>query len=443
MKQTEPDVANSDDLLFERLNSVLKSPVELLKWEQVSSSWQAQIRQASISHILPHYLIFPHTLDSLAQVVKLAYQNNWKIMPAGNGSKLNWGGLVKNIQLVVSTARLNRLVDHAVEDLTVTVEAGIKLADLQNHLAKKGQFLPIDPSYPDSATIGGVVATADTGSWRQRYGGVRDLVLGLSFVRSDGEIAKAGGRVVKNVAGYDLMKLFTGSYGTLGIISQVTFRLYPLPETSSTVMLTGDADNIAQARQTIVSSALTPTAADLLSPSLVQSLETERKMGLMLRFQGISESVAKQVNQLQSLARQLNLKVSLYTGNDEENLGKKVKELVTIPYADSAITCKIGILPSAAGALLSQFDTLGIIHLSSGLGKLSLDDNNYFSILEKIRNFCQNHQGFMTILESPATIKEKFEPWGYSGNALPVMQKLKQQFDAKNILNPNRFLSNI
>ena len=443
MNQTYSYVDNSQNILLNQLNSVIKPPVDLLKWEQVSTYWQAQIRKASISHILPHFLIFPHTSNSLAQIVKLAHQNNWKIMSAGNGSKLNWGGLVKNIQLVVSTAKLNRIIEHTVEDLTVTVEAGVKLADLQEILSEKGQFLAIDPTYPDSATIGGIVATADTGSWRQRYGGVRDLVLGLSFVRSDGEIAKAGGKVVKNVAGYDLMKLFTGSYGTLGIISQVTFRLYPIPETSTTVIVTGEPENIAKARQIIVSSGLTPTAADLLSPSLMQSLELGEKMGLTIRFQSISESVKKQINQVEFIAQQLSLKVSLYANNDEKNLGKKVKELVTIAHSDSAISCKIGILPSAAVDLLSQFDTLGIIHISSGLGRLCLQQNNSLIILEKIRHFCENNQGFLTVLESPATIKEKFEPWGYSGNALPVMQRLKQQFDPQDILNPNRYFSKI
>ena len=438
MNQNESDVANSQDTLFHQLNSVIKSPVDMVEWDRVSSSWQNQIQKAIASHTIPHYLIFPHTLDSLAQVVQLAHQNNWKIMPAGNGSKLNWGGLVKNIPLVISTAKLNSIIDYAVEDLTVTVEAGVKLADLQSFIAEKGQFLPIDPTYPDSATIGGIVATADTGSWRQRYGGVRDLVLGLSFVRSDGKIAKAGGKVVKNVAGYDLMKLFTGSYGTLGIISQVTFRLYPIPETSTTVMLSGDTDKIAQAKQIIVSSGLTPTAADLLSPSLVRSLERKEEIGIMLRFQSINDSVKQQLNQIESLAQKLNLKISLHTESDEENLWKKVKELVTIARSDSAITCKIGVLPSAAAIFFSQFDSLGIIHISSGLGRVSLEQDNAMILLKRIRDFCQNNQGFLTVLESATTIKEKFEPWGYSSNALPVMQRLKQQFDSQNILNPNR-----
>jgi glycolate oxidase FAD binding subunit len=122
---------------------------------------------------------------------------------------------------------MQQLIEHAVGDLTVTVEAGMQFAHLQAQLAKLGQFLALDPDFPQSATMGGIVATASTGSLRQRYGSVRDQLLGINFVRADGQVASAGGRVVKNVAGYDLMKLFTGAYGTLGAISSVTFRVHP------------------------------------------------------------------------------------------------------------------------------------------------------------------------------------------------------------------------
>ena len=159
---------------------------------------------------------------------------------------------------IVSTQKLDRLIAHAVGDLTVTVEAGMKFAKLQEILATAGQFLPLDPAYPDRASIGGIIATADTGSLRHRYGGVRDLLLGITFVRADGKIAKAGGRVVKNVAGYDMMKLFTGAYGTLGILTEVTFRVYPLPTTEGTVILTGAADKLANLAKILLSKYFDP-----------------------------------------------------------------------------------------------------------------------------------------------------------------------------------------
>ncbi|MGB3267039.1 MAG: FAD-binding oxidoreductase, partial [Microcoleus sp.] len=251
-------------------------------WQDTEAVWQNRVEKAVAPGTSIDCTVYPHTQAELAAVIACARRNRWAVLPAGSGSKLDWGGLVKldpdppqppltrgeqdvvKVPLfkgdlggspdaggiaAVSTARLNRLVEHAVGDLTVTAEAGMKFADLQEILGKSGQFLPIDPAYPQQATLGGIVATAGAGSLRHRYRGVRDLLLGITFVRSDGKIAVAGGRVVKNVAGYDLMKLLTGAYGTLGIISQVTFRVYPLPESSGTVILTGETNALAQAAQ--------------------------------------------------------------------------------------------------------------------------------------------------------------------------------------------------
>src|SRR4028119_921788 len=265
--------------------------------------WQERVEKAVAPGTKIDCTVYPNTQEELAAVIAWAAQNRCAVLPCGSGSKLDWGGLVKldpadppgaGAIAVASTARLNRLVEHAVGDLTVTAEAGMKFADLQLLLAAAGQFLRIDPAYPQQATLGGIVATADAGSLRHRYRGVRDLLLGMTFVRSDGKIAVAGGRVVKNVAGYDLMKLFTGSFGTLGVISQVTFRVYPLHLSSQTVLLTGEADAIATATQTLLASALTPTAADLLSAQLVNTLEAGAGMGLLVRFQSIAESVKQQ-----------------------------------------------------------------------------------------------------------------------------------------------------
>jgi glycolate oxidase FAD binding subunit len=426
-----------------QLQSLVNSDLELLELSNASSYWQKQISQAVINPISPIYLVFPETVEILAAVVKQAQQHQWRILICGNGSKLDWGGLAKDIQLVVSIQKCDRIIEHAVGDLTVTIEAGVKLADLQEKLRSHGQFLPIDPAYPQSATIGGIVATADTGSWRQRYGGIRDLLLGLSFVRADGEIAKAGGRVVKNVAGYDLMKLFTGAYGTLGIISQVTFRTYPLVATSQTIILTGKADDLAQATQTIRNSSLTPTAMDLLSASVIEQLELKAGIGLITRFQTIPQSIKQQLEQVQAIAQKLNLTVTDYQDSDETNLWHKLAAIIRIPGTDTAIICKIGIAPAAAAIFLQSkpvvaSNSLAMIHAASGVGQIQLKSQDMSSIAE-MRSLCQQNQGFLTILKAPQTVKQQLDVWGYTGNALKTMQTIKQKFDSKQILNPDRF----
>ncbi|AFY46663.1 FAD/FMN-dependent dehydrogenase [Nostoc sp. PCC 7524] len=387
----------------------------------------------------PSCLVYPQTQAQLAAVIATAYSHNWRVLPCGSGSKLSWGGLAQDIDVVVSTERLNQLIEHAVGDLTITVEAGMKFGYLQQLLTDSRQFLALDPSTPELATIGGIVATADTNSLRQRYGSVRDQLLGITFIRADGQIAKAGGRVVKNVAGYDLMKLFTGSYGTLGIISQVTFRVYPLQETSGTVVLTGKAEAISQAANTLRGSALTPTQADLLSMQLVSSLGLGAGMGLIARFQSINESVKEQSHRVLELGQTLGLEGAVYSGADEDSLWQRLQEQIHTPASESAITCKIGILPTAAVEVLTGVE-IGLVHLSSGLGIVQVQDK--IQVL-KVRSLCQSRNGFLTVIKAPVAVKQQIDVWGYTGNALSLMRRIKEQFDSKNILNPGRFVGGI
>ncbi|MEH1874262.1 FAD-binding oxidoreductase [Nostoc sp.] len=408
-------------------------------WENIELNQQKRIQQAVASGKLPSCIVYPRTQEQLATVIATAYTNNWRVLPCGSGSKLNWGGLAKSIDVVVSTERINQLIEHAVGDLTVTVEAGMKFCDLQTLLVKSRQFLALDPTAPESATIGGIVATGDTGSLRQRYGSVRDQLLGITFVRADGQIAKAGGRVVKNVAGYDLMKLLTGCYGTLGFISQLTFRLYPLSETSGTVVLTGKAEAVSQAADILRGSALTPVQADLLSTKLVSSLGLGEGLGLIARFQSISESVKEQSNRVLEVGQKLGLDGAIFADGDEANLWQRLQERIHTTATESVITCKIGVLPTAAVEILTQVE-LGLIHISSGLGLLQLESKNQ---VLKVRDRTQAHSGFLTILSAPMAVKEQIDVWGYTGNGLPLMRRIKEQFDSKNILSPGRFVGGI
>ena len=427
-----------------QLKSILDSQTELIELARADDYWQEQINKAVIVNDAPIYLVFPPTREILGQIVKLAKEQQWRILICGNGSKLGWGNRGKNIQLVVSLQKCDRLIEHAIGDLTVTVEAGMKLADLQAKLRSQNQFLPLDPSYPDTATLGGIVATADAGSWRQRYGGVRDLLLGLSFVRADGAVAKAGGRVVKNVAGYDLMKLFTGAYGTLGIISQLTFRTYPLVSTSSTMLLTGQASKLAQATQIIRNSGLTPIALDLLSPAVVEQLGVKGNIGLVMRWETIAESIAQQQEQVVAIAQKLDLKIDSYQDLAANELWHRCATLTTIPSSAAAVTCKFGIIATSAVNFLQlkqviEADITARIHVSKGVGTLQLAEANEQAI-DQIRSYCQQHSGFLTILDAPSWLKQKLDVWGYTGNALKTMQTIKNQFDPQNILNSDRFL---
>ena len=426
----------------EELESIVGSSGICLR-QDTEPFWQERVEKAVAPGTSIACTVYPNTQEELAALIACARQNRWRVLPCGSGSKLDWGGLVEGVNIAVSTARLNRLVEHAVGDLTVTAAAGMKFADLQAVLGAAGQFLPIDPAYPQQATLGGIVATADTGSLRHRYRGVRDLLLGITFVRSDGKIAVAGGRVVKNVAGYDLMKLFTGSYGTLGIISQVTFRVYPLPESSGTVILTGEAGALAQAAQILLSSALTPTAVDLLSPDLVTKLGLGKGTGLIVRFQSIAESVQQQSARLLEVGEKLGLQGTKCSENDEHQLWQRLPETMWNYGTKSAIICKIGIRPSEAVKAINELPIQdALIHAGSGLGVLRFETATAETLLQ-VRQKCEAKGGFLTVLVAPTDIKQELDVWGYTGSAIDVMGRIKQQFDPENILSPNRFLSGI
>ncbi|MEM6755362.1 MAG: FAD-binding oxidoreductase [Cyanobacteria bacterium P01_C01_bin.38] len=397
-----------------------------------------QIKKAVSPESLPGCIVYPQTQEQLAEVISVAYRNKWRVLPMGNGSKLKWGSLTK-VDIVVSTQRLNKIINHAVGDLTLTVEAGVKFADIQATLAKHNQILALNPTTPDLATIGGIIATNDTGSLRQRYGSVRDQLLGVIFVRADGQIAHAGGKVVKNVAGYDLMKLFTGSYGSLSIITEATFRLYPMQSASGTVMLTGSKEAISQAADIIRGSALTPTQAELLSFQLVSNMGLGKGLGLITRFESIPESIEEQLNQVLQVGEKLGLTGAVYSDTEETNLWQRLPEQIHLPESGSEITCKIGVLPNAAVEILDRAE-LGSINISTGLGILRFEDET--KVLE-MRNLCEQNSGFLTVLSAPIEVKQKIDVWGYSGNGLELMRAIKKQFDSENILSPGRFVAGI
>lgn len=389
---------------------------------------------------IPLPIGMPTSAEELAELVTIANRTKLPLVVAGNSTKLDWGGIVTGAKSIVSTQKLDRLIAHAVGDLTITVEAGIEFAKLQEILATAGQFLPLDPAYPNKSTIGGIIATADTGSLRYRYGGVRDLLLGISFIRADGKIAKAGGRVVKNVAGYDMMKLFTGSYGTLGILTAVTLRVYPLATNTGTVILTGAVDGLRNAAKVLLASTLTPIAVDVLSKAFSQHLEISNDPSLVVKFATIPASIAQQSEQLLAIAKGFGLKGGMWQGAQEEQLWNGIQTGI---WGDTAIGCKLGVRSTAAVETIELLDRLSentskaVIHLNSGIGACTLTDSNHIKF---IRAHCEVAGGFLSVLQAPVDVKEKIDVWGYRGNALPLMREIKQQFDPTGILNPGKCL---
>ena len=188
-----------------------------------------KVSEYSYDNCIPQVVVEPETVKDIQNIQRYASKNSYTVLPAGSGTKLGIGNLAPNPDIVLSTKHLNKVIEYEPADLTVTVEAGMLLKDLQITLSKHRQFLPFDPPYADRCTIGGIVATNTSGPQRLGYGTARNLVLGMHVVHADGKMVKSGGKVVKNVAGYDLNKLYIGAFGTLGIITDVSLKLAPLP----------------------------------------------------------------------------------------------------------------------------------------------------------------------------------------------------------------------
>jgi glycolate oxidase FAD binding subunit len=426
-------------------------------FEQLPATWQANLQACQRSEYSLPAVVYPRNPAELAEVVACAAHNQWRILPCGQGSKLNWGGLLQDIDVVISSQHLNQLIDHAAGDMTVTVQAGMPFVQLQDTLSQVRQMVALDPSFPTQASIGGIVASRDGGALRHRYGGVRDFVLGVSFVRSDGQLVKAGGRVVKNVAGYDLMKLLTGSFGSLGMITELTLRLYPQPETSQTLLVTGDPTALNPLLQTLLRSSLTPTSVDLLSSQILATqfgatqFGATATMGLLVRFQGLAASIHQQLQTLQTWVDPNQLDVQVF--REDAQLWPQLQTLMdTAP----PFLCRIGCLPATSPTTLATLTQLcqaadvqlwGRLHAGFGVGMLGLqgEPDALLALLPKLRHCCQQAQGYLTLLQAPVTLKQTalergFEIWGYAGNALELMRQIKHQFDPTQMFSPQRFV---
>lgn len=417
----------------------LSDIVPVTPWDALPPAMADPLQQALQPNLLPVGIVTPHTVDQLSAVVAKLHHDRIAMVPMGSGSKLDWGAPVTQPAVFISTERLNKIVDHAIGDLTVTAQAGIKFETLQSVLQQSGQFWAIDPSFP-SGTIGGIVATGDSGALRHRYNSVRDMVLGIEFVRSDGKIVKAGGRVVKNVAGYDLMKLLTGSYGTLGILTQITVRLYPNQEASQTILLAGDAEILQRAIQRILNSGLTPTAMDLLSLGTMKVLELGSSMGLLIQFQGLTESVQEQCDRVLELGK------SLFLNAEIQAIDQLLWNQVSHSMMPGEVVCKWAVRSNQTVSTLLQVqatvpEAIARFHVSGGLGQLQLKADVASDVVQKIRSICELNGGFLSILIAPSTLKSQLDIWGFRGNGESWMRSIRQQFDPLNILSPGRMES--
>ena len=392
-----------------------------------------------ISGGFPQFIAEPKDEKQLAAALSIANEAGIAVVPRGGGTKLDWGNPPKKTHLLLSTVRLNRIVEHVWADLTVTVEAGCTLKTLQKKLAQHGQRLALDALWPERATIGGVLSTNDSGSLRLRFGALRDLIIGVTIALPDGTLASSGGKVVKNVAGYDLPKLVTGAFGTLGVITRAVFRLHPLPRSAKTFTFT------AENHWTLQQHILAIQDSQLAHTSLqIRSASGENPSADIL-FEATEAGLAAQEAQLQKLLGSVRVaQISEKSWNARQDLWKSP--------ANETLLAKISLLPTNVAKTLDSLNSIGdsrnvtwhIVLQATGIGMLRMEaaPSQMSAAVEHLRGELQSRGGSLVAPHRPAELSS-IDAWGDAGDTVPLMRAVKHQLDPKNTLNPGRFIGGI
>jgi glycolate oxidase subunit GlcD len=403
--------------------------------------------------------VTPGSVAEVCEIMKLASSEGWAVVPAGAMSWLDAGNSLERINVVLSTKRLSRVIEHEPADLVAIAEAGAGLNSFNDTLAKNGQWLPLDPPDDGRATIGGVVATGLGGAQKFGYGAPRRHAIGMKVVLADGSLIKVGGRVVKNVAGYDLCKLFTGSYGTLGVIVEINFKLRPRPFATRTILALGNREDLFAGARRIIDSRLFPVALELLSPSLAQ--ETTWADGrdhlLLVRFAGSVNAVAQQTASAIELLPYDSREASARIEPDDSGIWQSLAALPMRFHKD--LVWRVGLRPGDVEAFLENLEKTRLKNdfepmWQAGVGdggvrfvdRLQHDDNLSDKIedrlVDRIEALRANAKslGAALIIEHAATeIKNRVNAWGTLGRSARVMQRVKQELDPDRILSPGRF----
>jgi glycolate oxidase FAD binding subunit len=347
----------------------------------------------------------PSTPDELARVLREAAQAGHAVVPVGGGRAGGMGGVLHRAGLELHTTRLDRVIEHSPADMVVTVEAGITLEALQEALKKSNQFLPMDPFNSPGHTIGGLLATGWSGPLRLGYGTARDFLIGIRVALPDGRLATAGGRVVKNVSGYDLMKLHLGAMGSLGVIVAASFKVFPRPLHDLTLESHGSWD----AADAALATPMAPCAVEVFSDGRV-----------LVRYLGSRDAVTQTADSL----GWTQVDVSVWDAHARGSFDSWAR--IAVPRADlERVVESLG-----PGADWWASPGAGVAHWSFGDFDAAID----------ARRLAEAAGGSLVLLAAPDAVKARLGAWGTPPPTLEVMRRLKAAFDPDHVLNPGRFL---
>ncbi|MBI4507261.1 MAG: FAD-binding oxidoreductase [Chloroflexi bacterium] len=401
-----------------------------------------ELAALAIHGIRPRLVCVPQSVAEVSAALRVAGAAGLAIIPAGGLTQLGLGAPPRRSDVLLDLRALAAVVEYAPEDLTATVQAGMRLVDLRRLLAERGQFLPLNPPLPDDATVGGILATNAHGSWRARYGALRDLLIGSRVVHGDGLVSHSGGKVVKNVAGYDLNKAWVGSLGTLGVVVEATFKLQPLPAArgwseaafADVAAAVGAAGRLARAP-------LPYLGAELLTPRAAAAVGLAAEHLLVVEWGGPAAAVARCQREWPALAhaaearragdRQAAPPTATWGSADEVVLRASLPLGHVVPLL-AELESQWPAAGAVAQALTGTIRAAGPLELGPGA-----------PLVRHLRGFATALGGWLVVERAPLALKEQVDVWGPPAGPLELMRRLKQAFDPAGIMNHGRFVGGL
>lgn len=403
----------------------------------------------AIDGVAPAAIARPRNAAELCRVLAAANDRALAVAPRGGGAMLHLGNPIERLDLVVDLAALNSIVSHNAADLTLVVEAGITLAALRRALAEQAQFLGLDAPLPDRATIGGILASGASGPLKWHYGSPRDLVIGMQVALPDGRLTHSGGQVVKNVSGYDMARLHVGGLGTLGVITEVSFKLTPMPRRESTLVARfTDAQSCIAAALGVFNSSVMPLAMTAYDAAVGARIDSgDAAQTLAVRLGARPRTLQRMENETHAILSKRSASIDRL--DDAADLWERLADFGWQPDYQPAMSARIALLPTQIPLIaeaLSRDEGAAIVS-QPGYGMINAhwfgDAVDLADALRRAREAVHRAGGTLIVERAPLSVKPGVDIWDYNGDSLAVMRGLKAQYDPNRILNPNRFAGGI
>jgi glycolate oxidase FAD binding subunit len=414
----------------------------------------------------PECVVYPTTAEEVAAVLRSAAEHDLGVIPCRNGTKLAIGNPPRRYDVALSLKDMNRVWHYEPADLTVTAEPGMKFGDFQHFVGRQGLWLPLDPPGGARASLGGIIATNAAGPLRLAYGAPRDIVLGMKIATTEGKVFKAGGRVVKNVTGYDIGKLLIGSYGTLGVIVEASFKLFPLPPERVTFALkTGTLGIARDLRRRILLSPVPPARLVLLDAVAARlarggdsTVGESKEPELWLEMHGSTRVIERALRDLGTLAKAAGAAATPVETEVAETVWTRATDLQSwVPsLTPGAVILKATLPDSASEELMSRAEQeaesekvglavfaqlgVGVVHFCL-LAEVAASQSA--GMIRRFRDAAEGLGGALIVERCPPDIKESLDVWGTPGSDFNLMRKMKETWDPKGTLSPGRFLGRL